>query len=288
MTTLSSVRRPGIALPMAVQPCVPVRLPWKQAVLPRRPHHVTSTRAGPSGHLLGCAWKLGLSQPCQTFLLTVCVGASAARSASSRTVRTRCRATSRPLYAFEIRSLEGKGKGVIAKKGLHKGELILEEVPLLVLTREELGAFTDADIEERLRTLPQRDQTSFWELFDAQIFEGTGRGSAKSRVLTNSYPVEDELGQEAVAVFNTIARFNHSCVPNVHNSWDAETGAETIRVIKDIQAGEELCTTYLDLFKCRQERQQELSKRLKFQCTCEAQSHEPLCNSVAGSLRSLS
>ena len=172
--------------------------------------------------------------------------------------------------AFEIRSLGAKGRGAIAKKDLQKGDLILKEAPLLIITREDLGRYTDEDIEQRLAELPERDQTHFWELFDAKLFESAGRGSAKSRVLTNSYPVEDELGEEAVAVFNTLARFNHSCVPNVHNSWDPEMAVETICLTQDVPAGEELCTTYLDLFTIRHERQEELSRRLKFQCTCQA------------------
>ena len=193
----------------------------------------------------------------------------ASRCSRSRIVGKRCTLTSSESEAFEICSLGDKGKGVIAKRNLRKGELILQEPPLLILTRDELGTFSDADIEQRLSKLSEANQASFWNLFDAQLFESSGRGSAKSRVLTNSYPVEDEIGQEAVAVFNTIARFNHSCVPNVHNSWDAETGIETICVTQDIEAGQELCTTYLDLFTKRQERQEQLSKRLRFQCTCE-------------------
>ncbi|CAE7702524.1 set5, partial [Symbiodinium sp. CCMP2456] len=208
--------------------------------------------------------------PWQRLLMCGCVGRYARHGVSrSRAMRT-CNAATAVNEAFEIRSLEGKGKGVVAKRRLQQGELILQEPPLLILTRDELGKFADADIEERLATLPTEDQESFWELFDAQIIKGEGRGSAKSRVLTNSYPVEDEVGQEAVAVFNTIARFNHSCVPNAHNSWDAETGVETIYVTRDIEAGQEICTTYLDLIARREDRQTELSKRLKFMCTCQA------------------
>ena len=38
-------------------------------------------------------------------------------------------------------------------------------------------------------------------------------------------------GTEAMAVFNTVARFNHSCVPNVHNSWNMETKTETLYAV---------------------------------------------------------
>ena len=34
-----------------------------------------------------------------------------------------------------------------------------------------------------------------------------------------------------MAVFNTVARFNHSCVPNVHNSWNMETKTETLYAV---------------------------------------------------------
>ena len=40
-----------------------------------------------------------------------------------------------------------------------------------------------------------------------------------------------------MAVFNTVARFNHSCVPNVHNSWNMETKTETLYAVAPLFGG---------------------------------------------------
>merc|ERR1719433_1268351 len=68
-----------------------------------------------------------------------------------------------------------------------------------------------------------------------------------------------------------VARFNHSCMPNVHNNWNFESQTETLNVVQDICKGEELCTTYLkppNLYRPIKERRQ-LLWRSKFQCNCE-------------------
>lgn len=172
--------------------------------------------------------------------------------------------------SFEVQPIEGKGLGVVAMRNISQGEMILEDQPMLAIPCKDLDRLTDRDVEEMVKALPQQKQDFFWKLFDAEIF-GDKR-SAKSRVLTNSYPVEDASGHECFGVFNSIARFNHSCVPNVHNSWDIETQSETLYASRDIFEGQELCTSYLkpkDLYRSSQERRQ-LLQRLKFRCNCEA------------------
>ena len=173
---------------------------------------------------------------------------------------------------FDIRPIDGKGLGVIAQRDISQGEMILEDQPLLTIPCDDMDSLTDDDIEKMLEALPKEKQEHFWKLFDAHIFGESERPSAKSRVLTNSYPVEDAEGNESFAVFNTVARFNHSCVPNVHNTWDFDTQTETLYAVQDIRQGQELCTTYLqpmDLYRPTDERRSIL-QRCKFRCGCEA------------------
>lgn len=157
----------------------------------------------------------------------------------------------------------------VAQRDIPRGDAILEDQPLLTILCEEMEHLKDSDIEAMILKLPRDKQESFWDLFDAEI-DGAG---AKSRVLTNSFPVPlDDEGTEAMAVFNTVARFNHSCVPNVHNSWNMETKTETLYAVRDIAKGQELCTTYLnpnDLYRPSRDRRA-LLQRLKFTCGCEA------------------
>eukprot|EP00435_Cladocopium_sp_Y103_P065079 s349_g26.t3 len=171
---------------------------------------------------------------------------------------------------FEIQPIDGKGMAAVAQRDIPRGDAILEDQPLLTIPCQEMERLKDSDIEAMILTLPPEKQESFWDLFDAEI---DGSAGAKSRVLTNSFPVPlDDEGTEAMAVFNTVARFNHSCVPNVHNSWNMETKTETLYAVRDIAKGQELCTTYLnpnDLYRpCRERRG--LLQRLKFTCGCEA------------------
>ena len=61
---------------------------------------------------------------------------------------------------------------------------------------------------------------NLWEMiqFDVRICFSDGL----EHVFNHLFP-----GNEAFALFTTVARFNHSCVPNVHNSWNMETQTET-------------------------------------------------------------
>merc|ERR1740130_2055762 len=89
---------------------------------------------------------------------------------------------------------------------------------------------------------------------------------------TNGLPIEDGSGVDKVGVYGTVSRFNHSCNHNVNNSWQPEKGKgmECLHATRDIEPGEELCITYIDLFLTYAARQQELQRIFKFQCSCEA------------------
>mgnify|MGYP001498789177 CR=1 FL=1 len=43
---------------------------------------------------------------------------------------------------------------------------------------------------------------------------------------------------------------NHSCSPNVVWSWQASSPhTKEVRAVRDVEAGEELCTNYIDSFE---------------------------------------
>ena len=94
-----------------------------------------------------------------------------------------------------------------------------------------------------------------------------GKRTLMGTWLTNALPInyEDGHGSSAVeeaAVFETICRINHSCLPSCHHEWNPAIGAdglETVHALRAIAPGEELSISYLmPAGRTRAERQQRL------------------------------
>eukprot|EP00438_Fugacium_kawagutii_P007995 Skav234601 [mRNA] locus=scaffold5214:253044:269148:- [translate_table: standard] len=133
--------------------------------------------------------------------------------------------------SFEIQTIKGKGQGAVAVFPDSTGS----------------SRRTDAEIEAMISALPAEQQ-------DMHDQAALGKSSLRIGKICE---------EEGLAVFNMLARFNHSCVPNVHNSWNIETKTETLHAVRDVAKGTELCTT-------PKEERRALLQRLKFTCNCEA------------------
>ncbi|KAK4544973.1 hypothetical protein LTR36_003878 [Oleoguttula mirabilis] len=82
-----------------------------------------------------------------------------------------------------------------------------------------------------------------------------------------------------LSVFETAARLNHSCVPNVHHSFNPKINQQTVYAMRDILPGEELVTTYLGgpaSYFIRSQRLETLRHGYGFSCTC------PACSDTTG------
>jgi hypothetical protein len=77
-----------------------------------------------------------------------------------------------------------------------------------------------------------------------------------------------EMNQGA-AIFPHAARFNHCCNPNACFTWNAAIEKETIHVMKDVAAGEEITLSYCDMIHDKPSRSYEL-KHYGFECDCPA------------------
>lgn len=72
-----------------------------------------------------------------------------------------------------------------------------------------------------------------------------------------------------LGVFLIGSRMNHSCTPNVFATFNPSLGKLTYQVVRDIAAGEELTTAYVNtIMRTKAERQAELEK-WGVDCTCE-------------------
>ena len=150
---------------------------------------------------------------------------------------------------YEVREIHGKGKGVVAKEKLiSQGQLIISEHPLFMITNITDVRNIASHVTELQRLVSQLDgrkRKQFFSLFNArpdlQIL-----GLFGSNSITIPPPSMNKFGSTTddqkprAAVFATLSRINHSCVPNVVWSWNASKNSEELRAIVDILPGSEL------------------------------------------------
>ncbi|KXS98201.1 hypothetical protein AC578_285 [Pseudocercospora eumusae] len=76
-------------------------------------------------------------------------------------------------------------------------------------------------------------------------------------------------GCHGEGIFLQFSRINHSCIPNVQNSYNATIRKETVHAVRNIKAGEELSSCYVPPLRSRQQRQEAL-EQWSFECHCDA------------------
>lgn len=84
---------------------------------------------------------------------------------------------------------------------------------------------------------------------------------------------------DGFGVFALYSRINHSCTPNVYASYNHSLGRHTVHAIRDIKAGEEILTSYVDCAQPIAERSDTLDDR-GVDCYC------PSCKMSATAARS--
>ena len=214
--------------------------------------------------------------------------AFAASFAPLQRQRIRLRATASEVLFISknlrVTNVGPKGLGVVATAPLARGELLLEEAPLLLFQNQSFevifGDLQDVLIDDRAFDLwesslketveSQCDEESaalFWDLADTCSEPGfkTALGIARTNALG--------LDADSAGLFLFLSRFNHSCQPNVHHSWQEDRGTQVLRASCSIAEGEELCISYLSLLALcapTRERLGEISDRFGFDCACTA------------------
>ncbi|XP_055770198.1 N-lysine methyltransferase SMYD2-A-like [Salvelinus fontinalis] len=88
------------------------------------------------------------------------------------------------------------------------------------------------------------------------------------QVNCNGFTIEDEeLSHLGSAVFPDVALMNHSCSPNVIVTYKG-TEAE-VRAVQDIQPGDEVFNSYIDLLYPTDDRNERLRDSYFFTCVCD-------------------
>ncbi|CAJ1405577.1 unnamed protein product [Effrenium voratum] len=156
-----------------------------------------------------------------------------------------------------------------ATQRFEPGDLVLQEAPLLRLRgRKWAEALPQVPrLREARLFVPTADSLAVRRMRAAVAREADPDAALflRSVLHFNSFGA-GTAGQDQV-VFPTLARANHSCLPNC--LVDGDLG--TLRAVRPVESGEELSVSYLDdaaLMLDIKSRQKELQERYEFRCRC--------------------
>ncbi|KAK7178113.1 SET domain-containing protein 5 [Paraphaeosphaeria sporulosa] len=170
-------------------------------------------------------------------------------------------------HLIEVRETPENGLGIFAKEKISRGTRIVAESPLLKAT---------AVASHGVAVLP-----AFHNLSPTKQRAYLGLHGHPSEILKkdNDWESLPDLDRRVLAIYATnswgrdvfwlASRFNHSCIPNIHNAYNPTIQMETFHSIRDVEAGEELTVSYLSDTCVRDKRQARLNK-WGFQCKCPA------------------
>ncbi|EDQ99659.1 uncharacterized protein LACBIDRAFT_334800 [Laccaria bicolor S238N-H82] len=180
------------------------------------------------------------------------------------------------------------GLGVFATRPLRTGDLIVAERPLLIskrgiemtrskgLTQAEMIQVSMQEWEERLgvalKRMTDENRKAFMALANSHTEDGSG--PILGIIRTNGYKVEglyddheNDDDRAYSAVLNVMSRINHSCSPNTTHHFDMASLSFHLRAIRDTEEGEELSSSYCNIFQTKSERA-ELLAPYGIVCAC--------------------
>jgi hypothetical protein len=171
---------------------------------------------------------------------------------------------------WEVRAVPGRGHGIFATRDIEPGTAILTERPLVTFTNLGAGeAITERFKEEvarRFKLLRLEEQTAVLALHCPEV---AGEGAERVLAILKANGLEAWTGEDAVDLYQTFSRINHSCRPNTIQRLraDGEGRQVTMTAVRRVAAGEEILWCYSNApFRSGQARRHALA----FPCWCEA------------------
>ena len=174
---------------------------------------------------------------------------------------------------YEVVSIPGKGRGMIATKKLYPGDIVISETPMIIVPDK---VFDDAErmegfLERKINAMNQEDRTRFMDMaycrtvdsnqFDEYQYSGI--------FYTNAMNYAGDA-----ALCPDIARANHSCRPNAEFICRPDLGKMLLVVMYVVEPGQEININYMPMTEegtdSRDVRQAFLRKWYGFQCLCSA------------------
>lgn len=180
---------------------------------------------------------------------------------------------------FQVRQAGVKGFGVFATDLIRRGTRIIVERPLLSITNETpdilaAAAKLTTSSKNVLLSLAPNDARPFaclsvavWRTLERMRLSSENR-SILNIFYNNNFNLSDAAGTRAI--FPTVARINHSCIPNAQGNVNTALGGFTIHALRDIPRNEEISISYLhDELGLPEARQARLQRDYGFVCGCE-------------------
>lgn len=167
--------------------------------------------------------------------------------------------------SYEVVDIPYKGKGVIATQRIKRGEVIMVDFASLVLHLAFPGSVRRLDGYELLLKATR-------QLAEPERVLGLARrrdhppNVVEDVLRTNAFQFELD-DKPHMALYADIARINHACDPNAYFQSSQSSLAARVIAFRDIEPGEELSLSYVDVGKTHEERQRAL-QRWGFTCTC--------------------
>lgn len=173
---------------------------------------------------------------------------------------------------LEVRSIPGKGKGLITSRPIKRGDIILLDSPRIIasaqfpshISREQGQSLFNTTLDH----LPKSDRDLVLSL-DKSL----GGTDIENVMKTNAFACQlndGEVGDGYMCLFPSVARINHACRPNAHGRFIPRTLLMEIKAVRDIEAGEEISISYGKLELKHLERQRLYRNGWNFTCTCSA------------------
>jgi hypothetical protein len=185
------------------------------------------------------------------------------------------------------------GHGLFAAEHIKAGTRIIEEPPLLTISKEEAESGSEhilipektglltAEAQRRVMALYHNpSKLSEFAEFQGKPCPGTtsiDSGLVLAKFYTNAATIT--TGGLDSGLFPTFCRMNHSCAPNTSWGYDAGSAMMQVYASRDIKQGEEITDSYTELARPHARRAKELAN-WGFRCECfvcegpEAEEHE--------------
>lgn len=170
---------------------------------------------------------------------------------------------------WRIGTSPGKGRGVFAAKDIPKGALVMEEMPLLTISRPAGHCVTPAEVDRAFSNLTSQQQSLFLSLSDAGI-RAENRTNKVYRIFQTNALTDDPDTHSYICTKASL--INHSCIPNATWHFSSTSGKCVISALASMKEGEELTLNYAGDIYWMKSKQRKACLRYSwgFECDCKA------------------
>lgn len=203
--------------------------------------------------------------------LSIIANPTAAKAASEAFEPARKAPHYSPDSIVEVRDIPGKGKGLVAKRRIKKGRIIMLDSPALVVSSKLPLLASSSEGLQLLSTaveaLPKADRDRVYALDKSM-----GGAGVDDILKTNSFACQYHdggVGEGYMCLFPSVSRINHACRPNAYARFAPRTLLMEIKALRDIAPGEEISISYGTINKLHAERQKLYKEGWSFTCTCD-------------------